>query len=139
MITAFYPIDEKRNSTLKYAIICARFRYGKWIFVRHKDRNTWEIPAGHIEEGEHPHKAATRELFEETGATEYRILPLMDYSVIQNEIKTFGRIYLAEVMHLGDLPNFEIAEISLLDELPLSPTYPEIQPVIFDKVKRIIQ
>ena len=25
---------------------------GQWIFCMHKERNTWEHPSGHIEEGE---------------------------------------------------------------------------------------
>ena len=25
---------------------------GKWVFCRHKERNTWEIPGGHREMGE---------------------------------------------------------------------------------------
>ncbi len=57
------------DSKLTYSVISARFK-GKWIFVRHQKRSTWEIAGGHIEEGETSFEAAGRELMEETGAVE---------------------------------------------------------------------
>lgn len=39
---------------------------GKVVFVEHPERG-WEIPGGHLEEGETPDKALLRELKEETG------------------------------------------------------------------------
>ena len=139
MKTEFYPINEKRNSILKYAIVGSRYQFNKWIFVRHKDRTTWEIPAGHIEYGEHPDEAAKRELYEETGAVKFRIYPLMDYSVDSDGKKTYGRVYMAEVEQTGDLPDFEIQEIRHFNNLPDQLTYPNIQPFIFKKLTKIIQ
>ena len=39
---------------------------GSVLFVEHPDRG-WEIPGGHLEEGESPEQALLRELEEETG------------------------------------------------------------------------
>ena len=39
---------------------------GKVVVVEHPERG-WEIPGGHLEEGESPEKALLRELKEETG------------------------------------------------------------------------
>ena len=62
----FYDPEFVPAGHLAYSVITARFE-GKWIFVRHRERTTWEIPGGHIEEGESSDVAASRELMEETG------------------------------------------------------------------------
>ena len=51
---------------LRFAVIAARYR-DQWVFCRHKERDTWEIPGGHREAGESIDSAAMRELREETG------------------------------------------------------------------------
>ena len=49
--------DHVDDSVLKFAVIIAK--YGdKWVFCKHKDRNTYELPGGHREAGESP--AGTR-------------------------------------------------------------------------------
>lgn len=49
--------------------------------VKHKERDTYEIPGGHREPEETVDFAAERELVEETGAKEYTIKPIAIYSV----------------------------------------------------------
>ena len=60
--------DEVDDKLLKYAVIIAKTN-GKWIFCKHKERDTYEIPGGHREPGENILDAAKRELYEETGRT----------------------------------------------------------------------
>ena len=43
--------DTIDDSLLKFAVIISRHN-GKWVFCKHKKRNTWEIPGGHRETGE---------------------------------------------------------------------------------------
>ena len=62
----YLPAGSIPLEKLTYVVIGAR-EEGKWIFVRHKERDSWELPAGHIEPGETSFEAAKRELFEETG------------------------------------------------------------------------
>lgn len=75
------------------------------------------------------------ELFEETGAKDFKNKAICDYSVSRNDTTTFGRLYFSEVKKLDKLPDLEIKEIKLFDDIPDNLTYPEIQPYLFEKVK----
>lgn len=119
------------NRPLKYVVIAARYK-DEWLFVRHKERTTWETPGGHIED-ETPDEAASRELYEETGAIEFSIIPVYDYSVTREEA-TYGRLYYAEIEALGDLPESEIAEVHPLNE-SMKWTYDKIQPILIQYIQ----
>lgn len=131
MTVNFYDIGNG-DRVLKFAVIAAKYK-DKWIFVRHKDRDTWEVPGGHIEKGETPFDAAKRELCEETGAKVFHLEAICDYSVASSDNESFGRLYYADVMELSEL-EFEIEEIMFKSELPEKLTYEEIQPYLFEKV-----
>lgn len=129
----FYEVGKVRHELLEYAIIPAEYE-GKWIFVRHKERETLEIPGGHREKNEDINSTAKRELFEETGARKFDIKPLWDYSVTKNGVVGYGRLFYAHVKELGRLPDLEIEEIKLFDNLPDKLTYAQVQPHLFNKV-----
>lgn len=135
----FREQDETPDELLKYAVTAAR--YGdKWIFCRHKERTTWEMPGGHREHyrdgDEDIIQTAMRELYEETGAVEYDIEPLCVYGVEREDGTTYGLLCAARIKTLGKLPdNSEIGWIKECDIIPDELTYPEIQPRLFDKAK----
>lgn len=127
------------DAKLTYSVISAMFE-GKWIFVRHQDRSTWEISGGHIEDGETSLEAARRELFEETGALKFNIDCVATYSVTIDGSTGWGRLYFATVSELGPIPDIsEIAEISFSDRLPELLTYPEIQPYLFNRTVEFLK
>jgi 8-oxo-dGTP diphosphatase len=126
------------NFDFQYAVVASRFQ-NQWIFVRHRERNTWEIPGGHIEPGETSDQAASRELMEETGAIDFTIHPVAAYAVEKDEKTTYGWLYFAEVHKLGKLPDSEIAEIMLLKHLPGKLTYSLIQPILFEEVIKFLE
>jgi len=129
----FYNPLFEPDTKLTYSIISARHK-DKWIFVRHNKRTTWEIAGGHIEEGETSFEAAGRELMEETGSEKFDLVCITTYSVTKDGETGWGRLYFADVMELGPIPDTsEIAEIVLLDKLPDNPTHPDIQPHLFRK------
>ncbi|MEH6990904.1 NUDIX hydrolase [Cytobacillus firmus] len=123
---------------MKFAVISAIYQ-GKWLYVKHKDRDSWEIPGGHREPGELIDETAKRELFEETGSNELNLVPICDYSMDDSVNKTFGRLFFARIKDIGQLPVSEIVEIRLFENLPLRLTYLEIQPKIFEKTLAFIK
>lgn len=80
----FYKLNSIKDDKLAFAVIMFKFK-NKWIYVKHKDRCTWEIPVGHREENESIMEAASRELFEETGAKKYKLTPVCIYAVERDE------------------------------------------------------
>lgn len=126
--------DEKT----KFAVIAARYK-NQWIYCRHRERNTFEIPGGHREVGETIIETAKRELYEETGAIDFELEEITVYSVVNDNIETFGMLFFTEVKELGVLPDLEIEEIQLFDEMPETLTYPLIQPLLIEKVKQVLK
>ena len=51
--------DAADEKCLKFAVILAKMG-GKWIFCKHKSRDTYEIPGGHREAGESIDETARR-------------------------------------------------------------------------------
>jgi 8-oxo-dGTP diphosphatase len=135
----FYDSHFLPESKLIYSVIVARFRR-KWLLVRHHLRDTFEIPGGHIEAGETPDEAASRELKEETGAIEFAIECVATYSVEKEGSIGYGRLYFAEVSEFGSpVDSSEIEEVIVSEGLPENLTYPDIQPQLFERVVRYIQ
>ncbi len=135
MKVGFYEIGMIEDNLLDYAVIGAVYD-GKWIYVKHKERDTWEIPGG-TREDESIEKTASRELVEETGALDYTIYPIMEYEVIRADIRSYGRLYYAEVKSIDALSaESEMEEIALFNHMPKNLTYPEIQPHLFKVIER---
>lgn len=139
MKVSFY--DSIDDRLLKFAVIISKYN-GKWVFCKHKERNTYEIPGGHREAGEKIDETAKRELIEETGAIDFTINPVCVYSVTgknrvnENGEETFGMLYYAEIRSFSKKLNSEIEYIKLFDELPTEWTYPLIQPLLIQEFMR---
>lgn len=131
--------ENAQDELLKFAVIVSRTQ-NKYVFCKHKDRNTWEIPGGHREKGEKIFDAAKRELYEETGALEFDIKPVCVYSVTTPDNfdgrESFGMLFFADIKRFEKELHNEIEKIIITDEMPTAWTYPEIQPDLLKEAKR---
>ena len=130
--------DTVDDSLLKFAVIISQSN-GKWVFCKHKERDTYEAPGGHREVGEDILETAKRELQEETGAIQFNIKPICVYSVTgknsvnENGEETFGLLCFAEIREFSGQLDSEMEKVVLMDELPQNWTYPLIQPKLIQK------
>ncbi len=126
--------EQIEDDLLKFAVIIAKTD-GKWVFCKHRERDTYEFPGGHREAGETILETARRELQEETGAIEYTLSPVCVYSVRgkthvneSEDTETFGMLYTADITSFEKELHSEIEQILITDTLVENWTYPLIQP-----------
>nr|WP_307776212.1 NUDIX domain-containing protein [uncultured Cetobacterium sp.] len=129
----FYNLHMVEDEKLEFAVILAEYK-GKFLLVKHRDRDTWEIPGGHRDMGEKINDTADRELKEETGAKQFKIEAICEYSVTLEEQTRYGRLFYVNIEVLGELPDSEIEKIDFFEELPENLTYPTIQPKLVQEV-----
>jgi len=133
--------DNVDDRLLKFAVIISKSK-GQWVFCKHKERDTYEVPGGHREKDELILDTAKRELKEETGAIDFTIKPVCVYSVkgktrVNENIddETFGMLYFADIHSFEEIHS-EIEKIILTDDLVKNWTYPFIQPKLIEEAKR---
>lgn len=120
--------DEKEYTR----VVCVCRYKNKFVFSYKKKRNGWEIPGGHIEEGETWKEAAKREMYEETGATKIKLEPICVY-----KISTFALLCFCEILEIEELSQeFEMEKIIFSDDLPENLTFPEAYKLYFEIVKK---
>ena len=137
MEVKFY--DKVDDDLLKFAVIISSHN-GKLVFCKHRQRETLEIPGGHREPGETIAETARRELYEETGAADFKLEPICVYSVTAEDNfdgqETFGMLFRADIFSFENELHSEIESICLLDGLPEKWTYPLIQPKLIEEAVR---
>jgi len=130
------------DELLRFAVIIAKTG-GKWVFCKHKERDTYEVPGGHREAGETIFETAERELREETGAIEFKLEPVCIYSVkgktrINEHVddESFGMLFVADITAFESELYSEIEKVLITDNPVENWTYPLIQPKLLEEAKR---
>ena len=126
------------DELLKFAVIISKTD-DKWVFCKHKERDTYEVPGGHREDGESIDVTAERELQEETGAVDYSIEPVCVYSVtgkyrvnVTGE-EMYGMLYFANITEFENELHSEMEKVCIFEDLPTDWTYPLIQPKLIEE------
>ena len=133
--------NEVADELLKFAVIISKTN-GKWVFCKHKERDTYEVPCGHREEIENILETAKRELKEETGALDFTISPICVYSVTgKNKVKetgeeTYGMLFFADIKTFENELHSEMEKVLITDTLVENWTYPLIQPKLIEEAKQ---
>lgn len=127
-----HDLNSVSDNELTRVVLVSRYK-NKWVYAKHKERQTWEIPGGHIEEGETWIEAASRELYEEIGAIDAEIIPICLYS-----ISTYGILCYANIKEIKELPQYEMDEIGFFDDEPDKLTYKESHHLFLEVVKKHI-
>lgn len=131
--------DTIEDELLEFAVILSQ-NQDKYVFCKHRERDTWEIPGGHREDGEDINETAKRELYEETGALEFSLEPVCVYSVTAHDKpgaeESFGMLYFARITRFEGELHREIEQIIITDEMPKKWTYPNIQPKLMEEAMR---
>ena len=118
----------------RFVVIFSRYK-NKWLYCRAKVRDTYETAGGNIEQGETPLEAARRELYEETGATKFDITPAFDYSVHITTAYSNGQVFFADIHELGDIHDYEMAEVKPFDTMPEKMRFPATLPVLYERMQ----
>ncbi|TCZ79332.1 NUDIX domain-containing protein [Paenibacillus albiflavus] len=130
-ITSF-SLSEVNYEKIKYVVMIAEYKE-KLVIIKNKNKVLWELPGGKREVGEQLLKAASRELYEETGAVSFELIPYGIY--LMNG--SYGMNFYVNIKEIGPLPDYEIEEIRFCDKLPNQLGYGEIYYKMYDEWNEI--
>lgn len=124
----WYELNEINHEILEFAVLIAKYN-NQFIIINNEKRGGWEVPGGTREIGETILYTASRELYEETGAVRFELMPFGIYQLNGS----FGMVFFAEVEEMNTLPGFEIEEIKFEDVLPEGMNFGDLYYSFYDR------
>lgn len=134
----FHTIEDMEDKNVHNILIVASFN-GKWIFIRYKGSDGWELPGGKCNADEDISKTAEKVLMEKTGAKTFILSPVCMYSIARKKGVSYGVLCYSEITEFGDTLDTETIEVKGFDEMADILTYPLIQAELFRKVKEPVE
>lgn len=125
----FEEVSKVEKKNVGYSAIMAN-ENGKWLFVRHKDFETWEIPVGKREVRESPLECAKRELYEASGATLFHINEVCAYNLEDSE--KWGILYVATIVKRNAYLYRGMLEVVGMEDIPENIAY-EVYRELYQK------
>lgn len=113
MECTWYGLEEIAADEIKYVVVITVYQ-NQLVIIRNKKRQLWELPGGKRENDEALIHAASRELYEETGAVSFELTPYGIYLLNGS----YGMALFANVTKFDDLPDYEIDELKFVARLP---------------------
>jgi 8-oxo-dGTP diphosphatase len=127
--------SETPPGVISYVVMGVRHD-GKWLFIRHRERGGFELPAGHPEENETTEAAAVRELMEETGAEVFELTPVCYYTVCADDGEKHGRLFFGYVTSFGEISDSEEVEgIVFSEKIPGTLSLPVVMKALFERLE----
>lgn len=130
----FHTIEDMKVRDVQNVLVVANFN-GKWIFIRYKESDGWELPSGKCHADEEISKTAEGILIEKIGAKTFILSPVCMYSIARKNGVSYGALFYSEITEFWDILDTETIEVKGFDEMPDILTYPLIHAELFRKIK----
>jgi 8-oxo-dGTP diphosphatase len=89
---------------VKHVLVICQYK-GAWFLTNHKIRGL-EFPGGKVEEGESLKEAASREVYEETGAIMDEMAQIAEYKVIKENESFVKAVFWGKVKEISKSANY---------------------------------
>lgn len=63
------------------------------------------------------------------------MIPICISFVLDGKMESFGVLYYSKIERLGELPDSEIEEVELFENLPKEQSFPDVHPILFEKAE----
>ncbi len=133
MQVKFY--DKSDDGLLMCAVVIAKYN-GRWLYCKHRDAVTFELPYGYRGEDEMIEDTARHALSRKTGAKKYTLKPVCTYSQDNGDITVFGKLYYAEIKEMDPTLQAKGERVYYLDSHPDNQSCPELHPLLVQEAIR---